>query len=171
MRSEMIPTNTVERLSQVLQDVMVKKLGRHLGANQRAAAAWFGANGDRERAHTTRVFLRSARLAGADPIICVRVDSHAFLTDLSANRDLYLSRLANWGFFVSGIDFAVDREARHPCGAAQGPPLAQVGAPSRDGLSAEQGARLDELIAKVPAQLRPSISKAIIASMGNEGTQ
>ena len=102
MHSEAMPEpDRAERVGALLDRVMGSGLSDSLTDNQRAAIAWHAANGDRERAHTTRVFLKKSRLDGADPIICVYVDNHSFLTDLTANRDIYLARLANWGLRVS----------------------------------------------------------------------
>lgn len=166
MRSEALPgPSRVRRVGEVLDEVVSGGLSRGMSAAQRAAVAWAACNGDRERAHTTRVFLRAPRVEGADPVIWVYVDSHAFLTDLTANRDIYLARLANWGFAVSGIEFAVDREAhgrvRGACvvGAAEGRP--DVG----DAPTDEERARAEELAGSLPAALRPSVSKAIAATL------
>ena len=111
MHSEAMPEpDRAERVGALLDRVMGSGLSDSLTDNQRAAIAWHAANGDRERAHTTRVFLKKPRLDGADPIICVYVDNHSFLTDLSANRDLYLARLANWGFFVSSLHLPISMQ-------------------------------------------------------------
>ena len=170
MRSEAIPPrDSVERVSEIVDRVINSKIARGLTANQRAAIAWYGANGDRERLHTTRVFLKRSRMEGADPIICVYVDSHAFVTDLMANKDLYLARLANWGYAVSGIEFAVDREIRVSQVNALRESSQKAASSSVAGtvetLSEEQRAYVEELLSDVPESLRASISKAIIASM------
>lgn len=167
MRSEAIPPReSVERVSEIVDRVINSKIVRGLTANQRAAIAWYGANGDRERSHTTRVFLKRSRMEGADPIICVYVDSHAFVTDLMANKDLYLARLANWGYAVSGIEFSVDREIRATQANALRERAQQTAGPSgASELSEEQRAHVEELLSGVPDSLRASISKAIIASM------
>lgn len=164
MHSEAMPEpDRAERVGALLDRVMGSGLSDSLTDNQRAAIAWHAANGDRERAHTTRVFLKKPRLDGADPIICVYVDNHSFLTDLSANRDLYLARLANWGFFVSGIEFGVDRDAHRTRtrGAKQETRQQQ---PSSAHLNAEQQRQVQELASKVPDSLKESVSKAIAAS-------
>ena len=166
MHSEAIPQrDSVESIGSLLRGVMGENLGRKMSANQRAMVAWHGSNGDRERAHTTRVFLRKPKVVGADPVICVYVDSHSFLTDLTANRDIYLTRLANWGLRVSGIEFGVDREAHRHKGSAT------LGDGPRDGAAAKEihpSPQLEEevkgMVADMPDELREKISKAIIAS-------
>ncbi len=167
MHSEAIPEpSRAERVGSVLDSLVGSSLASGMTANQRASVAWHAANGDRERAHTTRVFLRKGKVEGSEPIICVYVDSHAFLTDLNANRDIYLSRLANWGFFVSDIRFEVDRNAHKRVGQGKGQLLsAEKPAAEAPKLSAEQQAYVDELVAQAPESLRESISKAIVATM------
>ena len=171
MRSEAIPApDQGEQVGVLLERVITGKLSSQMNDNQRAAIAWHAANGDRERAHTTRVFLKKGRTANADPIICVYVDSHAFLTDLKANCNLYLSRLANWGFYVSGIEFGVDREAyarKSPARVKEAPQEASPQA--ADQLTPQQRAELEALVKDVPDALKESISRAIAASFLAEG--
>lgn len=172
MRSEAIPQ--VERPTQVsdlLASMLGQRFARGASEGERAIAAWFGANGDRERAHTTRVFLRKPKAAGLDPVMCVYVDSHAYATDLNANRDLYLGRLANWGFYVSGIEFAVDRNAHRQQGQVQqettrsSRPRNAVASPA----TPQEQARIDDLLKEAPESLKASISKAILASLRSKG--
>ena len=170
MRSEAMPApDRSERVGALIDRVMGSGLSKGLNANQRATVAWHAANGDRERSHTTRVFLKKPRVDGADPIICVYVDNHSFLTDLNANKDLYLSRLANWGFYVSGIEFGVDRAAHRTSkgGARKAGAKAKRAATPR--LSAEQERYVQELVSKVPDSLKESIFKAITASLLADG--
>ena len=94
-----------ESISSLMREVVDERMSARMSANQRAAAAWYRANGDRERNHTTGVFLKKARVAGAAPVLGVYVDSHAMVTDFGVNKDIYLARLANIGFKVSGIEF------------------------------------------------------------------
>ena len=167
MHSEAIPAPIqVERVGAVLDSLIGSKLTSRMTDTQRAAAAWYACNGDRERAHTTRVFLRKPKVEGADPVICVYVDSHSFLVDLNANRDIYLGRLANWGFYVSGIRFEVDRYAKQRRGQTR----KKTASNGMDGatevkLTAEQQAYVQDLVSDVPDSLKESISKAIAASL------
>ena len=177
MRSETIPSPTAEALSSIVERALGADAARHMSAAQRAHAAWFAANGDRERQHTTKVFLRAARTKGMAPVICVYVDSHAYLTDLSANRDLYLARLANQGFAVSGIEFAVDREARAKRVEARRAAKAEERHAVVEDLTdimldvefaPDEAARVRDLVDELPEGLRKSVSKAIANSIMNK---
>lgn len=164
MHSEAIPQpDSIESIDSLVKAVVGQSMGGQEHTLRRAVAAWFGANGDRERAHTTRVFVKAPRTGVEDPIICVYVDSHAYVTDLNANRDLYLARLANWGYHVSGIEFSVDREARRKVVAGR-QDTAQPASHEKP-LSPEQQAYVQQLLEGAPEALRSSISKAIIASI------
>lgn len=166
MQSETLPEARDERLSTLMEQVVGQGMATKMSANQRAMAAWRAANGDRERAHTTRVFLRAPRSSGRAPVLCVYVDSHALATDFSANRDLYLARLANQGFAVSGIEFSVDRNA-HRVRAKQAPEPSPTTGP----VSTQPKEVPEELVALVetlPESLREKVSKAIVASISVE---
>lgn len=169
MHSEALPTpDTSQSVAELLRQIMGENLSHHLSDSQRASVAWFAANGDRERAHTCRVFLRKAKRDGADPIMCVYVDSHAFLTDLTVNRELYLARLANWGFFVSGIEFAVDREAKKAPRGAFGTVHESGDSNQRSTQPSEELVeKAQRMVSDVPASLQSSISKAIIATLSS----
>lgn len=110
-----------ESIGEVLSRVVGGEMRGRMSAAQRAAAAWYGANGDIERAHTTGVFLKKAKREGAAPILGVYVDSHARLTDFTVNREIYLARLHNAGLELSGIEFRLTRrdraEAQNEAGA------------------------------------------------------
>ena len=79
------------RAGALVAGLLAGPLGDDLGEAQRAARAWYAANGDRERAHTTGVWLRKPPRAGADPVMVVRVDSGLLASELGTNKDLYLS--------------------------------------------------------------------------------
>ena len=110
-----------ESIGEVLSRVVGGEMRGRMSAAQRAAAAWYGANGDIERAHTTGVFLKKPKREGAAPILGVYVDSHARLTDFTVNREIYLARLHNAGLELSGIEFRLTRrdraEAQNEAGA------------------------------------------------------
>lgn len=149
-----------ERLEGVLRGLFDNETRTRMSFAQEAIGAWFAANGDRERAHTTRVTTRRAKANGSAPIVVVWVDSHALATDLSANKDLYLARLANQGFAVAGIEFRVDRQRAQ----APAPVVEEVEAPEEVVLSPEDKARIDELVAQVSDALKPSVRRALEAS-------
>ncbi|MDD5799986.1 MAG: hypothetical protein PUD09_05025 [Coriobacteriales bacterium] len=93
----------------LVRSVVGQRDGAKLSLNQQAARAWYSCNGDTERRHTTGVYLRRGRGANSAPVLGVYVDSHAYLNDFSAQKDLYLSRLAYFGFQVSGIEFRLSK--------------------------------------------------------------
>ena len=135
-------------------------MASRMTANQRAAAAWHRANGDRERMHTTGVFLKRPRVAGAAPILGVYVDSHIMATDFGVNKDIYLARLANIGFAVSGIDFIPSREGYR---TAQTRPKETAPSPSPvlPELSETERKEVQSLVADLPSELRERASQAI----------
>lgn len=155
-----------QAIGALLGDVVDGPLSRGLSDNQRAATAWHRANGDREHRHTTGVFLRAVRVPGGAPVLCVYVDSHAMATDFGANKDLYLGRLANIGFAVSGIEFRVSRSTgrKREASQAQTPERPQ----ELPELTPEEQARVAELAAQVPTSLRASVSKAVANSLRRE---
>lgn len=113
-----------ESIGDLLSRVVGGEMRGRMSAAQRAAAAWYGANGDIERAHTTGVFLKKPKREGAAPILGVYVDSHARLTDFTVNREIYLARLHNAGLELSGIEFRLTRRdragAQYEAGAGAG---------------------------------------------------
>ena len=147
-----------------MRELMDERMAASMSANQRAALAWRRANGDRERAHTTGVFLKRPRVRGAAPILAVYVDSHAMVTDFGVNKDIYLARLANVGFAVSGIEFLPSREGRR---TRQQQGQAPQTAPTDvlPALDAREAAEAERLVADLPEALRPSALKAVTNSM------
>lgn len=149
-----------ERLDSLMHEVVDGQMSQRMSANQRAAAAWYRANGDRERAHTAGVFLKRPRVAGAAPIMGVYVDSHAMATDFGVNKDIYLARLANVGFAVSGIEFIVSRNGRRArtTEATQRREAPMEEAPQ---LSAEEQQEVESLVRDLPESLRAAAARAI----------
>ncbi|MBP3893476.1 MAG: hypothetical protein J6D34_05465 [Atopobiaceae bacterium] len=157
-------------MGELMHEVVDGHMQSRMSANQRAAAAWYRANGDRERAHTTGVFLKKSRVSGAAPILGVYVDSHAMATDFGVNKDIYLARLANVGFAVSGIQFMPSRKGYRPTRAARGT-IAEAGPEELPELSDEEKRRVESLVADLPDDLRSSASKAIALSMKRQKHQ
>lgn len=155
-----------QAIGRLIGEVVDGQMARKMSDNQRAAAAWYRANGDRERAHTMGVFLRAARVPGAAPILGVYVDSHAMATDFGVNKDLYLGRLANIGFAVSGIEFRVSRAPRRKreqtaTHVSQAPAVLPE-------LTPEEQTHVHELVALAPPALQESVSKAVTNSLKRE---
>lgn len=175
--------NNQETLADVLSKFLDAGMRSHMSAAQRAAAAWYGANGDVERAHTTGVFLKRPRHKGDPPILGVYVDSHSRLTDFTVNREIYLARLHNVGLEVSGIEFkltqrGVEKGASAGTRASRGADTvsrsgarrvspsstttAQIELPE---LNDEQRAEVARATEGLPDSLRTKVSSAMIYSM------
>jgi hypothetical protein len=153
-------------VSNLMGEVIDDQLSRKMSANQRAATAWYRANGDRERAHTTGVFLKKARVAGAAPVLCVYVDSHAMVTDFGVNKDIYLARLANVGFNVSGIEFIPSRAGYH---AARTRRKEAEQAPFElPELDAKELEEAENLVSNLPEPLKTTAYKAVVLSKKRE---
>lgn len=168
-----------EGISSLLGKIVDDGLERRLSRGQRAAQAWYEANGDLERRHTCGVYVRQARVAGASPVLGVYVDTNARLTDLRANKDLYLARLANVGYQVSDIEFRLSRTRRSLYDMAPRGPRNDGDVPSRDGsdsredlpsLSRAEEERVAELTRDLPEGLRQSASRAISLTMRRKKT-
>ncbi|MGI6754477.1 MAG: hypothetical protein ACOX4F_00380 [Atopobiaceae bacterium] len=134
------------------------EFGDHLSDAQKAARAWYACNGKIEHEHTTGVYLRPAKKQGAAPILGVYVDSHGRLTDFSTNKEIYLARLANFGYAVSGIEFRLskDRYIKKKRVVQDSPKQTEL--PT---LSHEEEATVQKLASLVPEKLRASVSRAV----------
>ena len=132
-------------------------------AQTRAARAWFVANGDRERAHTTGVWTRPGPFEGADPVLCVAVDSGLLAQELSCNKEIYLSRLAYAGVAISDIRFSVRARPREEVKSvskkkdAKPKPLPP--------LTESEMRQVAEATKGLPDGLRQSASQAMCASL------
>ena len=84
------------------------------GAGHDVTRAWYAANGDIERAHTTGTFVREPRRGEVGPVLVVYVDTKARVTDFSANSEVYLARLANAGHPFCKVEFRLSRYPRRP---------------------------------------------------------
>lgn len=155
-----------ESISSLMHEVVDERMSARMSANQRAAAAWYRANGDRERNHTTGVFLKKARVAGAAPVLGVYVDSHAMVTDFGVNKDIYLARLANIGFKVSGIEFIPSRAGYHAARARhEEPKKLPVELPE---LSPQELKEAQILVSDLPEPLKTNAFKAVVLSKRRE---
>ena len=158
-------------MGSLMREVVDGRMMARLSANQRAATAWYRANGDRERNHTTGVFLKRGRVAGSAPILGVYVDSHAMATDFGVNKEIYLARLANVGFEVSGIEFVPSREgyrrARKDSASAR-PVATPEPLPELD---ESERQTVESLVSELPETLRASASKAVSLSLRREKSE
>lgn len=118
-----------------------------------ALRAWRACNGDKERAHTTGVYLAPSKSGVPEPHLVVYVDSNVLLSDFRTNADIYLGRLANGGFAVSGIEFRLSRDTnRHYSSAAPKQSLPE--------LSQEEEQQLDLMVTDLPDGLRDKARSA-----------
>lgn len=149
-----------ESVANLMDEVLNRQMARRLSANQRAAAAWFRANGDRERNHTVGVFLKRPRSAGSAPIVGVYVDSHAMATDFGVNKDIYLARLANIGFEASGIEFVVSRQPRRAT-TTPGERRVEDGPATLPELDAAERQEVESLVRDLPESMRAAAARAV----------
>lgn len=158
-------------LSSILSGAVSTDMRSHMTENQRARAAWYGANGDIERKHTTGVFLdKTPTKKGRDPILCVYVDSHVRMADFNANKEIYLARLHGVGLQVSGVKFRLSdaRHMRKDAGEKYegiGKKHASVKLP---GLSQEERCRIEGMTRNLPDGIRAKAERAIELSFRRE---
>lgn len=134
------------------------------GRRDAAAFAWIAwneVNGDVERAHTTGVYVGEPRRGARDPELTVYVDSAAYLTDFSANREIYLARLETAGLRFSRISFRRSRGERKKAVTARREDRARPEPPELD---AAERREVGDLCANLPEPLRDSVSRAMSAS-------
>ena len=156
-----------ESISTLMRDVLDVQMARSMTDNQRAAFAWAKANGDRERKHTTGVFLKRSRVRGAAPILGVYVDSHAMATDFSVNKEIYLARLANIGYEVSGIEFLPTRNRPRKTAEKTSRRETQDVAELPE-LDAQELEAIESMVSGLPESLRSQASQAILLSKRRE---
>lgn len=159
-----------ESVGPLLRRALGEGTGRALSANQRALSVWLSANGDVERAHTTGVYLRKPRGGVGTPILGVYVDSSVRLADFSANREVYLVRLAAAGLAVSGLEFRLSRTRVAGERRTEG----ETGTLRREDpdrsldlppLTPEEQARVAEETAGLPDGLRQQVARAMELSL------
>ena len=131
------------------------------GAGHDVTRAWYAANGDIERAHTTGVHVGEPRRGERDPELTVYVDSAAYLTDFMANREVYLARLETAGLRFSRISF---RRSRSRGTASQVRAARKADAAPLPELTDAERAEIAQLCASLPESLRDSVSRAMSAS-------
>lgn len=123
--------------------------------------AWNRVNGDVERAHSTGAYVGAPRRGARDPELVIYVDSHAFITDFSANREVYLARLETAGLRFSRIEFRLSKRPRTERPPAASPRREERPLPE---LTAEEEREVSKLCDHLPAALRDSVSQAMRVS-------
>ena len=115
----------------------------------------------RRIAHTTGVHVGEPRRGDRDPELTVYVDSAAYLTDFTANREVYLARLETAGLRFSRISF---RRSRSRGTASQVRAARKADAAPLPELTDAERAEIAQLCASLPESLRDSVSRAMSAS-------
>lgn len=163
-----------ERAPRTIAEVVSRAVEVPAGAGRSAARAWYEANGDIERAHTTGTFVRDPRRGETGPVLVVYVDSKARVTDFSANSEVYLARLANAGCPFCKVEFRLSKYPRRDARAAEDGATAnapgQAGAPQkpdpapRHVLTPSERDEIAGLCSGLPEALRGVVSRAMSAS-------
>ena len=150
-------------IGDIISTLFSTQMATKARAQTKVAHAWFFANGDRERAHTTGVWTRAGAFEGADPVLCVAIDSGLLAQELSCNKDIYLARLAYAGVAVSDIRFSVCERPREEVKRdlkkrkEEPKPLPP--------LSKSEQRQVEEATKNLPDGLRQSASQAMCASL------
>lgn len=140
-----------------------------LGPGRLAQRAWFSVNGDVERAHTCGTYLAKPRRAGEPPVFVVYTDTRTRAVDFSANKEVYLARMAAAGFAFSDMRFLQTKNppkkktAEGHVSASSAP--APVPLPP---LSPSEEQEVAQAVSSLPAGLREKVQKAMSASLRRE---
>lgn len=159
------PSASYERAGDLVGALFGAAGTRNLSDAQRAARAWFAANGDRERLHTTGVWLRKSGRKGTDPIMVVRLDSNLLAQELATNKDLYLARIAREGVRISDLRLTVGAASKVRKVPSVSPTARKEEPPPLPELSARERAEIGKATEGLPEKLRESVSRAMCATM------
>ncbi len=151
-------------VSALMGSLITDELAGRMGANQRAALLWAQANGDRERHHTTGVFLKRGACEVLPPVLGVYVDSHPMLSDFSANKELYLARLNEAGLELSGIEFLLSKTGKRASRQVEQRAPQSLERPLGE-LTESELRRVEELCQDLPDRLRGPASRAMRLSL------
>lgn len=151
-----------KRAGDLVSALFSGEASKRLSETSVAARAWYAANGDRERAHTTGVWLRASGKRGVDPVLVVGVDSSLLALELGTNRDLYLSRLSWSGIAISDIRFTVSKRSEASEIARK---AAKDKKPSLPELLPSEREMVESQTRDLPEGLRQSVSRAMCASL------
>lgn len=163
-RREQAPTSIAELCGSCLERI---DHDGATGSTWSAGRAWYTVNGDIERTHTTGVYVREPRGHESLPTLLVYVDSRARATDFSANREVYLARLASVGLRFLDVSFRVSRSPA-PARADRGEKRSALAAAPLPELTDEERARVARMTESLPEGLRASARRAMSASLRAE---
>lgn len=144
-----------------------------------AAKVWYAANGDFEHRHTVGVFLKEDP-KGNPPTLVVYTDTNAIIQDFSANKEIYIARLANQDFFVSDIRFRLSKYRKKRADATRrsenlpkgfGPDYIPEDLTEGIELTEEELEDIAQSVEKLPEPLRETVFRARVSSTkANKGT-
>lgn len=120
---------------------------------------WYRVNGIVEREHTQGIYVARPKREGCLPELVVYVDSHAYLTDFSANSEVYLARLDSAGLRFSKVTFRLSKRPTRTSGRET-----SYGASERTlspQLSDEELSEIEQRCEGLPQRLRESVSQAM----------
>ena len=129
-----------------------------LNAHKRALAVWMRVNGDIERKHTCGAFIKP--VPHADPLLVIYLDSRSRVVDFTANRELYLQRLAFQGLPLSKIEFKLAKDV-----PARSSAVEEAEERALPELSQDELAYVERCTQRLGEPLKTSVSKAMIVSM------
>ena len=150
-----------EKIGGVLGGMFGDGGAMRMNAHKRALGMWMRVNGDVERKHTCGAFIKP--VPHADPSLTIYLDSRSRVVDFSANRELYLQRLAYGGLPLSRIEFRLAKDVSARSSADEEAEEREL-----PELSDEELELVRAATANLAEPLRSSVSKAMIASMRRE---
>lgn len=139
-----------------------------VGSTWSAGRAWHTVNGDIERTHTMGIYVREPRGHESLPTLLVYVDSRARATDFSANREVYLARLASVGLRFLDVSFRVSKRPVPIRGSLDEKRHAVESVAPLPELTEEERDRVEWMTKGLPEGLRASVQRAMSASFRAE---
>ena len=156
---------TAHSIGEALEELMDSEAFTRYSGNERAAQAWFRANGDFEHRHTRGVFLKESSRRGEAPTLYVYIDSSAMLQDFVTNRDIYAIRLAHYGFDVAKVEFRLSKGE----GTRYEPPKVVTRKPPvLPDLTEDEASFVEESVASLDGAMRERVRAAMISSLRRE---
>ncbi len=134
-----------------------------ISATRRVAMIWHRVNGDVERKHTRGLFVTKPRNPRDLPVLVVYVDSRMRAVDFSANKDIYMARMAGEGLRFSDIRFEQDKRGGKKDNALSAAAPAKKKPEPLPELSPEE----DEKIRKSCESLSPKLAQSVYKAMSN----
>ena len=138
---------------------------RAMGPGRMAQQAWYRVNGDIERAHTCGTYVAKGRRPGDLPTFVVYTDTRTRAIDFRANREIYLARMAAAGFEFSNIEFKQTKRPPREKEDGTARPGKKPAAAALPELTAAEEARVREMVAGQPENIRERAYKAMCASL------